>query len=249
MTAVAAVALDGAVLHPRPWVLQEPPPLPPPPWPEPLVLQINHRQPLPPAVPLALEASLSAAEREHHAALRRPADQQRFLLARGGLRLLLAAWQDCSADAVRIEVGDHGKPHCPGGPAFNLSHSGDLILLALHPRWPVGVDLEKLRPGLDWEPIARRVLTEPQCQALNGLPAPARMAGFLAQWCALEAELKAAGTGFSGLERWRSEAHRGGESLVQRWRLRLPDGYLGAVVLLMHGSSRLLESAKANAER
>lgn len=211
-------------LQPLPWRLQDPPPLAVPPAPEPLLLLLDCRDPLPPAMRDDLLTTLSATEHQRHQACRRPDDRERFLRGRAGLRRLLAAWLGCPAAAVNIETSAHGKPLCPDGPQFNMSHSGDLILLALHSHCRVGVDLEQLRPGLNWQPIAQRVLTAPQRQALNQLPAPAQLEGFLAQWCALEAELKAAGSGFAGLERQRSKA-------LRRWQLQLPAGYLGAVAL------------------
>lgn len=211
-------------LQPLPWRLQDPPPLTLPPASEPLLLLLDCREPLPAATRADLLATFSTTEHQRHQAYRRPDDRERFLRGRVGLRLLLAAWLGCPAAAVSIETGAHGKPFCPKGPQFNVSHSGDLILLAVHPRQGVGVDVEQLRPGLDWQPIAQRMLTEPQRQALNQLPAPARLEGFLAQWCALEAELKAAGTGLAGLERQQRAA-------LRRWRLQLPEGYLGAVAL------------------
>lgn len=220
-----------SMLRPLPWRLQDPPPLALSPSAEPLLLLVDCRDPLPPVMGDGVLAILSPAERERFHAFRRPDDRDRFLRGRVGLRLLLAAWHGCTAAAVVIEMGGHGKPFCPDGPQFNVSHSGDLILLALHPHCRVGVDVEQLRPGLEWQPIAQRVLTEPQRQALNQLPAAARPEGFLAQWCALEAELKAAGSGLAGLECPRSGVQQGWKPHLRRWRVRLPAGYQGAVVL------------------
>lgn len=220
------------MLRPLPWRLQDPPPLALPPSSEPQVLLLDCRDPLPAVSGEGVLAILSPAERERLHAYRRPNDRDRFLRGRVGLRLLLAAWHGCPAAAVVIESGAHGKPFSAAGPPFNVSHSGDLILLALHACQRVGVDVEQLRPGLEWQPIARRVLSEPRLQALNQLPAPARLEGFLAHWCALEAELKAAGTGFSCLERQRRTASRRCRQPLRRWRLQLPVGYLGAVALM-----------------
>jgi 4'-phosphopantetheinyl transferase len=227
-----AVPMTGAepTLQPRPWRLQDPPPLAVPPAPEPLLLLLDCRDPLPPATRADLLATFSAAEHQRHQAYRRSNDRERFLRGRAGLRRLLAAWLGCPPAAVGIEIGAHGKPFCPKGPQFNVSHSGDLILLALHSHCRVGVDVEQLRPGLDWQPIAQRMLTEPQQKALNQLPAPAQLEGFLAQWCALEAELKATGTGLAGLKREPGSA-------LRRWRLSLPAGYLGAVALTLDGAA------------
>jgi 4'-phosphopantetheinyl transferase len=217
---------DGPVLRPRPWRLPEQPPLSVLSPAAPLLLLIERREPLDLPLAAALRASLAPAERQRLAALRRPEDQDCFLRARGALRRLLAAELGCPAAAVPIAVGAHGKPHCPGGPAFNLSHSGELILIALHRHCPVGVDVERLRPGLDWQPIARRVLPESQQLALAALPEVERPAAFLQLWCRLEAGLKAAGTGLAaGLA-------GGLEAPVCHWRLALPAGYLGAVALI-----------------
>ena len=129
-----------------------------------------------------------------------------------------------------IGVGAHGKPCCNGGPEFNLSHSGDLILLALHPSRPVGVDVEQARPDLDWRPIARRVLPAAETEALERLAAggvsSAAADGFLRAWCRLEAGLKARGLGLAGL----GDSPQG----LMVWEVAVPAGYRAAVALMAH---------------
>jgi 4'-phosphopantetheinyl transferase len=122
---------------------------------------------------------------------------------------------------VPIGAGAHGKPCCDGGPEFNLSHSGDLILLALHRERPVGVDVEQLRPGLAWRPIARRVLPPEEWQALEAEGAEA----FLAAWCRLEARLKAQGLGLAGLGQ--------PAVAVELWDVAVPLGYRAALALAL----------------
>jgi 4'-phosphopantetheinyl transferase len=203
-----------------------------PPW----LLLHDRRQPIGADVRAELAASLSAAERQRLQAYRLADDRDRFLLGRGGLRQLLGRWLDLAPEAVPLESGAHGKPHCPGGPGFNISHSGALILLALHPCRPVGVDVEWLRPDLNWQAIARRMLTAAERQALEDLPEGARPEGFLAAWCRLEARLKARGDGLAGLERLRGEPEAAPQAASSAatervWDVAVPAGYRAAVAL------------------
>lgn len=217
-------------MRPLPWRLEDPPPRLTAPAAEPLLLQLNSHEPLPAGMHDALITLLSPAELHRYHGYRFPEDRGRFLRARAGLRLVLGAWLECPAARVSIGIGAHGKPFHPGGPAFNVSHSGGLIVLALHPHCPVGVDVEQLRPGLPWQAIAERVLTEAERRTLSALPAAEQPETFLAYWCSLEAELKAAGTGFAGLERRRGQV--GAAPAIRHWRLELPAGYSGAVALI-----------------
>ena len=114
-------------------------------------------------------------------------------------------------------------------PRFNISHSGDLILLALHTDAPVGVDVERIRPDLDWRPIARRCLAPARVESLLALPPAEAVSAFVECWCALEAGLKARGVGLAQA----SDAHvLVMEPRLRRWRLALPSGYGGSVALL-----------------
>lgn len=226
-------------LQPLPWRLQDPPPWSPSSAPsaEPLLWRVDCRDPLSPAVREALLATLTTAEQQRCNAYRLPDDRERCLRARAGPRQLLGAWRGCSASAVVLENGTYGKPFCPGGPQFNLSHSGDLIVLALHPRYRVGVDVEQIRSGLNWQPIAERVLSKSQQDLLKRLPAASQSIAFLAAWCALEAELKAMGSGFSGLKQSRSASSDPGQDPGLRWELKLPQGYTGVTVVLPESMS------------
>lgn len=179
-----------------------------------------------------LLAGLSAAERQRHGAYRRPADQARFLLARAGLRQLLGHWLGRAPRAIAIEADLRGKPRCtnPGAPAFNGSHSGELILLAFHTTAAVGVDVEQARPHVPWEPIAERCLSPGEVAELRALPLAEQASAFLAAWCRLEAQVKATGVGLAG---------KGGEApdgapppTLRLWDVGVPASYRAAVALL-----------------
>jgi 4'-phosphopantetheinyl transferase len=216
----------AAPLQPRHWVLGQPPPSLPQETAPPLVLLLPCGLPLAPETQDTLLASLSAEERQRHGAYRRPADQGRFLLARAGLRQLLGHWMGQPPALIALEADLHGKPHCPraDAPAFNLSHSGDLILLAFHASAAVGVDVEQARPHLPWEPVAERCLSPAEVAALRALPLAEQATAFLAAWCRLEARVKASGVGLGN--------HAGiPPSALRLWDVQVPEGYCAAVAL------------------
>jgi 4'-phosphopantetheinyl transferase len=230
-------AADGRPLQPQPWQPGDSPPPPPPATPQPLLLLIDGRNPRATAPHDALLASLSAPERQRHAAFRRPADQQRFLIGRASLRQLLGHWLERPPEAVAIEAGPHGKPRCAGAPTFNVSHSGDLVLLGFHSHGEVGVDVERARPDLDWPPIARRMFSPGDVAALESLPGAEQAMAFVQAWCRLEARLKARGEGLVGLDRLpRQEAgglplSAGMGWLGGLWDVAVPPGYGAAAAL------------------
>jgi 4'-phosphopantetheinyl transferase len=199
---------------------------------------VDCRDPQVLAATAELEALLSCQEQEKMNRLRRPDDRQRTLLGRGVLRVVLGAWLDRDPATLRFAAGPHGKPQLlhpgPSMPQgkplqFNISHSGELILLAFHAAAPVGVDVERQQPDLDWRPIARRCLAPAQVDSLLSLPTAEAASAFVECWCALEAGLKARGVGLAQA----SEPHALAiEPRLRRWRLDLPAGYGGAVALL-----------------
>src|SRR3979409_2142049 len=64
--------------------------------------------------------------------------------AGGALRDVLAAYLETSPEAIRIVDGAHGKPELAGGELhFNLSHSGDVGLVAVAAEREVGGDVQR----------------------------------------------------------------------------------------------------------
>jgi len=219
-------------LQPLPWTLGQPPPSLPLGTAPPLVLLLLCRQPLAAEHEATLLASLSAEERQRHGAYRRPADQARFLVARAGLRQLLGHWLGQAPSAIAIEADHRGKPRCCDlrAPAFNGSHSGDLILLAFHATAEVGVDVEQARVHLPWEPIAERCFSPGEVAELRALPLAEQASAFLAAWCRLEARVKASGVGLAGKSAEGPDAPP--PPALRLWDVGVPAGYRAAVALL-----------------
>lgn len=145
-----------------------------------------------------LEAALSAEERERGARFRFLPDRHRWFFARCWLRHLLGGYCEMPASAIRFEVGAHGKPHAVGLPIhFNVSHSGEAVLMAFSRHSPVGVDIECVRPMQDWAGIAERYFCASEAAALRGWPDAQQVSAFFRGWTQKEAYLKVTGTGIS----------------------------------------------------
>ena len=133
------------------------------------------------------------AERFHFARHRR-----RFTTARFFLRRLLSAYTGISAERLRFRYGPQGKPTLIDSKLhFNLSHSGELALLALNPSQPLGVDVERLRPVTDALKIAQRFFSANEQEALLQTTENQRDEAFMRCWTRKEAYIKAIGGGLS----------------------------------------------------
>jgi 4'-phosphopantetheinyl transferase len=151
---------------------------------------------LPPEELATLAADLSIVERARAARFARPGLAAQFIAARGRMRHILADRMGRSPAALNFETGPHGKPALPGGPAFNLSHSGGWAALALGPPGlALGIDIECHRPVDD--DLAGRVFTPAERSELAALAPSERLAGFHRGWTRKEAVLKALGTGLA----------------------------------------------------
>ena len=155
------------------------------------------RADLPPAPPRDLERLLSPEERERGARFRFERDRRRAVVAWGLLRLTLGELVGRDPGALRFVRNRYGKPHLPGGPSFNLSHSGEHILVAVAEQGRVGVDVEVVRPLDDLEDLAVRTFAADEGRAVTARPAGERPAAFFRTWTLKEAFVKALGGGLS----------------------------------------------------
>jgi len=121
-------------------------------------------------------------------------DRIAYRIGRGRLREILGAHTGEAPEALRFTYGDHGKPALPGGPEFNLSHSGGLACLAISDR-VLGVDIEAHREIE--EGVAERFFSPAEYAALSALPASGWTDGFFRCWTRKEAVVKAMGDGLS----------------------------------------------------
>ena len=156
------------------------------------------RAPLEPAPELS--ATLSPGEWLRASRFHFERDRERFIATRGLLRTILAHYTNADASALKFAAGAHGKPELDGlgtSLRFNLSHSDDLMLLAITHVREIGVDLEFMRDNLPFETLADHYFDPEEAWDLRLLPAAQRAWKFYDTWTCTEARLKASGTGIA----------------------------------------------------
>lgn len=127
--------------------------------------------------------------------------RRRFMASRVLLRRLLSAYLGVEPQEIEFSYGSSGKPFLVPTPAglplhFNLSHSGDRVVIAIA-RTPVGIDLETPRRLGDFESMARRFFSPREVRVLARIPASERLDAFFACWTRKEAYLKLTGRGIA----------------------------------------------------
>jgi 4'-phosphopantetheinyl transferase len=136
--------------------------------------------------PGRLHRLLDTAEAARCAGLRREPDRRRFVVAHATLRLIVARRLGLDPRQVRWTAGINGKPEVDGL-HVNLSHSGDLAMVAMSAVRPVGVDLQEVLPDLNVAALAARFYPAGEAALVTG---PERFAEL---WTRKEALVKAAG--------------------------------------------------------
>jgi 4'-phosphopantetheinyl transferase len=184
-----------------------------------------------PGVQARLRSYLSEEELARMERLRQPADQQRFVTGRGVLRILAGVHLEVTPNQVELAYGPQGKPFLKShgnqpSLRFNVSHSGNLVLLAFHPIHEVGVDVEEMRPNRDLDAIAHRTFSTDDHRAWLSLPLDQKPKAFFQLWARYEARVKVLGQGFG------EQIGPAPASQIACHDLDLPDGYCGAVAVL-----------------
>src|SRR5438552_7969902 len=145
-----------------------------------------------------LEPLLSPDENERAARFRFPEHRRRFVIARGFLRQLLAAYVDLQPLDVEFTYSEAGKPALSAihesNLSFNVSHSGEIAVFSFAIGREVGVDVEYIRYDVDVEAIPRRFFSRMEQQILATLQGQQKFEGFFNCWTRKEAYVKAVGS-------------------------------------------------------
>jgi 4'-phosphopantetheinyl transferase len=145
------------------------------------------------------DGCLSNEERKRLSGYRSKEAAERYVVTRSLVRLVLSEQFGVDPRSLALGRTEMGKPTVRGL-HFNLSHSGELILLAICGDRDVGVDVERRRHVERVAALEARWLTGAERSSLQA----ARDSGadssdaFLRIWSLKEARLKALGIGISG---------------------------------------------------
>jgi 4'-phosphopantetheinyl transferase len=144
---------------------------------------------------------LSPEERKRAGEFRFSADSARYIAAHGLLRFILAGYTGKRPAELEFSVNTFGKPEVSiaGSPMvnFNLSHSGDMALIAVIRGQEVGVDIEKADCKLEYTDIVDLFFSHPEKRIVDAAPSKQRLERFYTIWTGKEAYLKMLGIGFA----------------------------------------------------
>lgn len=145
--------------------------------------------------------ALSPAELQRYHRFVLAGDRRRYAAAHAAVRHLLAAICGRRASSLEFAIGPKGKPALPPSAhdeRFNLSHSGDLALVALARCREVGIDVEQHRRIDDHDSLAAVSFSPLERAALRRFAhEPARLEAFYRGWTRKESFVKAIGQGLS----------------------------------------------------
>lgn len=180
-------------------------------------------------------------------------DRCRFIVARGRLRQILGIYSGLDPRDLCFDYNAYGKPRIGGrhdlALHFNLSHSADLAVLAVSPRYEIGIDIEE-KKALQ-EDIAAHFFSPKERASLQLVAPENYLEHFYRCWTRKEAFVKAHGAGLSlSLEAFdvtfgeedppRLERLEGEPEASTIWRLlhmQTPPNFAGAVAAQTFGDA------------
>ena len=146
-----------------------------------------------------LATLLDDEERDRASRFRRRVDRDRFIVAHGILRRVLARYVRKPPNALRFRRDRFGKPSLAHRTtlSFNMAHSDAVALIAVTTGRPVGVDVERVAAIDDAFDVAEICFAPAERRVLRAVPAGGVCDAFFACWTRKEAFIKAVGTGLS----------------------------------------------------
>ncbi len=193
----------------------------------------------------ALEKILSKDEIKRSQQFYFEQDRMRYIISRGSLRKILGLYLDRASESLQFHTDRQGKPFLTDNRQsiqFNVSHSGDVTLIAISMHRRVGVDIERAREGIRMDEITEIFFSIPEKKYLQALPKKERFRLFFTIWTRKEAVIKALGGNIAGLKDFAVLNDTVNEGMLIDvpdtensawilWDLKPSPGYSGAVCL------------------
>lgn len=143
---------------------------------------------------------LTDEERSRAARKRLPLDACRTLTSRGCLRRLLGSYLNLPPATIALTTSVNGKPRLAAQLKstleFNVSHSGNWIVIGITRGISLGVDVECHRE-MEFDQLVYSFFSQQERRAWSAIPPRARTEAFFSAWTRKEAYLKALGLGLS----------------------------------------------------
>jgi 4'-phosphopantetheinyl transferase len=144
---------------------------------------------------------LSRDEHERAARFHFERDRQHFKVSRSALRIVLGHYLNLPPQSLDFAQTEYGKPFLTNpeaaGVLFNLSHSGEIAVIAVARDREVGVDVEFMRTDVATNEVAEHFFSVAEIYTLSGLEPHVRTQAFFNCWTRKEAYVKARGEGLS----------------------------------------------------
>ena len=153
----------------------------------------NYLQSIASLLELLEEAEIDRANKYYHVG-----DNQRFIIARGMLKILAGSYLGIKAKEVILTIGTNTKPFIhhslPITLEYNVSHSGNWILIAFSNEL-VGVDVEAIHSSFQYESLLQVCFSSSEQKHIILGPHSRKL--FYLLWTRKESFLKATSKGLS----------------------------------------------------
>jgi 4'-phosphopantetheinyl transferase len=142
---------------------------------------------------------LDSTEKTRAEKFKTPLLQQRYVTAHGRLRTILAQYLNVSPESLRIQKTAHGKPYLVDYPelAFNLSHTGNVMAVAVANNCQLGVDIEQCKYRTNLAALVEKCFGAEEAAYWQQQPEALQLREFYQFWTRKEAFVKATGLGIS----------------------------------------------------
>jgi 4'-phosphopantetheinyl transferase len=125
--------------------------------------------------------------------------QNRFVITKAIQRILIGKYLDLDPHSIEFGFGSFGKPYIKNGRKlnFNISHSGDIIVLAFKWGTEIGVDVEENCSSSLGQGIEEMIFSEKEALDYTSVAMDKKKEMFFRSWTRKESILKCTGYGLS----------------------------------------------------